>query len=319
MLGPMFRKDMLLTAWALSCWCWLWVDNRSDACCAKLNVCNNAKIVTILVLLWLPFISSLKLLETIRSWGLILVLSYTMFSCQSCYAQQATKHSTVQEMSVKLESVRLSKECVAYNSFQLSNSGDTINIVDCKGKKQGYWVEQIPHGDFVEMPERAVGSYVNGTRVGQWVVYNGVQLSSSIQYASNYQDGEARFYEDGKLACIGYYKAVHSTTGFDTFAVYNPRTGADTTVAVRASAGLLKNGLWSFYNTATGKVAFTREYWLDELLAYQEMDSTVELSAEEKERLEALLPHQGGKQFAPMQKQNRLQQPPTLKQLKRRL
>jgi hypothetical protein len=211
------------------------------------------------------------------------------------------------------------QECSSYKSYQIAQSGDTINILDCKGRKQGFWVEQTLEGDIIEVPARAVGAYYNGKRVGNWIFYEGPEITSTIDYAAAHQDGQVRFYEEGKLACSGFYKTVSSSSTYDTFQVFNPATGTDTTVAVRAASGTIKNGIWTFYNTSTGEVAFTREYWLDELIEHKEAAQPAELSEEEKKKLEARLPHQSGRQFAPMQNPRKLPQTPTIKQLKGRL
>jgi hypothetical protein len=211
------------------------------------------------------------------------------------------------------------KPCTTYVAYKLTTAGDTINIVDCKNRKQGRWVEQTIEGDFVEVPKRSVGEYINNKRVGNWYFYEGEVLQSTAQYLDSKRDAEVNFYEEGVLACKGYYRNISTSQTFDTIAVYNPRTGMDTMVAIRSATGLLKNGLWTFYDIGTGKVLYTRLYWLDELIETKEYQQELVLSEEEKQRLEQRMPHNGGRVFAPMQRTARLPSPPTIKQMRRNL
>ena len=102
-------------------------------------------------------------------------------------------------------------------------AGD-VNKKDNKGKPDGMWVLSAPprmgEPGFTEF-----GLYDHGHKAGVWYKMDGAgQLTSSETFRNNVLDGEAKYYENGRLTCIGYYRGLNPQYPFDTFYVTDPET-----------------------------------------------------------------------------------------------
>ncbi len=76
------------------------------------------------------------------------------------------------------------------NSIAIYSQQDTINKVDEKNLKQGYWVVKDETNNKVEE-----GSYKNDLKTGVWKSrYNDGTLKQEITYVENKPDGYAKFY-----------------------------------------------------------------------------------------------------------------------------
>ncbi len=89
-------------------------------------------------------------------------------------------------------------------SFEIYK-GDTVNMVDKEGKRQGKWIffnDEYKNGISV------IGFYKDGKKDGVWTTFypNG-NIKSIITYNNNKQDGIVKiYYEDGTLNEEGYWK-----------------------------------------------------------------------------------------------------------------
>jgi hypothetical protein len=199
-------------------------------------------------------------------------------------------------------------------SYKISKNGDTINRIDCKNLKQGYWQEISQENDFVATTNKEVGHYVNGKKEGVWKTYEDAAVKSIITYVQGSPDGEAQYFEDGYLACIGRFKAIAVGKQLDTIAVYNPDTGNDTLIAVKKPTGVLKHGTWQYFNQA-GTIIEEREYWLDEVVQHKTHPER-QLTDKEKLALERNLPHRTGRVQIPMHKAQKVPKVPETKVVK---
>ena len=101
-------------------------------------------------------------------------------------------------------------------SLQVNGQQDSLNQLDSKGKKTGYWVSKDPSG--VKIYE---GTFRDGRPLGRFVRFhpNG-KTRAEMKYHSDGIRVEAKLYDnDGKLRAEGIY------------------------------SDQLKDGLWSFYSS----------------------------------------------------------------------
>ncbi len=104
-------------------------------------------------------------------------------------------------------------------SYEILENGDTINRLDNKNRKEGKWliVNKGGYGeeDFIEL-----GTYDHNIKMGTWKSYtmNGVIISQEY-YKQGNKSGEAKYYDDGMLYCVGNYLALRSLYDYDTIMV----------------------------------------------------------------------------------------------------
>jgi len=90
-------------------------------------------------------------------------------------------------------------------TYSISDSGDTINITDMKGMKQGYWETKVGS-------QTIRGHYVNSVKEGAWLTYHPRGFLSKLEnYKHGKKDGifitidtrgylnKEEFYKDDKL------------------------------------------------------------------------------------------------------------------------
>lgn len=183
-------------------------------------------------------------------------------------------------------------------SYEVLENGDTINRLDQFDHKHGKWL-MFHEARYNEPPFYEYGSFDQNVRVGSWVVYDkdGHTLSEEY-YKQGVRDGEARYYENGKLYCIGHYLALRSKYEYDTVMVEDPTTNNFRPVVVKSQVGSVRHGLWTFYNPLTAAVDRVVEYQVDEVIYdrdYSNRDETDSVAMEQKIQS---LPHVSKKQPA---------------------
>jgi hypothetical protein len=189
-------------------------------------------------------------------------------------------------------------------SYQINNNSDTINKVDCKNLKQGYWQELVTENEFISITSKEVGTYVDGKKNGVWKSYEGSSLQSIINYIKGSPDGEAKYFEEGFLACIGHFKAITVGKEKELVAVYNPDNGYDTMVLVKKPIGILKHGTWQYFNS-DGDIVEERTYYLDEVVEHK-VHKGKNLTDKQKILIEQSLPHNTGLVKIPMHKSQKV-------------
>jgi len=97
-------------------------------------------------------------------------------------------------------------------SFSLANGqinnkaiSDTLNKLDDKNLKQGYWIHFEASNNSKKISE---GRYINDLKEGIWLsFYPTGKIKTSITYQANKQNGYAKiFYENGKISEEGQWK-----------------------------------------------------------------------------------------------------------------
>jgi hypothetical protein len=165
-----------------------------------------------------------------------------------------------------------------------------INQTDSKGKPQGQWLIRQP----ARMGEDAFaewGSFDHGQRTGTWYKFDGEGEVSAIQhYRYGMLDGEAKYFENGRLVCVGHYRGLNPGYAFDTIYVVDPVTDVEHKRVVSTDRGSVKHGLWQYYDESTGRLIREIDYQIDEIIARQDFAIAATDSAWYKRR-EAALPH----------------------------
>lgn len=185
--------------------------------------------------------------------GLLCILFF--ISPVSLFAQK--KKPATKVASAKVEPVKII-------SYELLENGDTINRLDSKHIQHGRWV--VDHeAQYDEPATMEVGSFDNGIRTGAWKTYTATgELVLEENYKKGLKNGEARYYENGFLVCVGNYLALNSTHEYDTIMVEDPKTNEFKAVRVKSETGSVKHGLWTFYEVPSKRIKRVIEYQADE-------------------------------------------------------
>ncbi len=179
------------------------------------------------------------------------------------------------------------------NQFELSVGGDTINRTDHNGNRIGVWSIYY-ESRFGDDSYYEVGTFSKNRKQGSWKTFskNGLLLKETT-YHNNYKNGESKFYEEGRLVCIGQYKALRTDVAYDTIEVENPVTHEYNERIIATSLGSVRHGLWVYYKPPFNEIRRIEEYQLDDLI-YEQDYTTKSDSIAIQNRL-AKYPHTSGK------------------------
>lgn len=176
-------------------------------------------------------------------------------------------------------------------SYEVLENGDTINKLDQNKHKQGKWLI-FNEGKYGEPSLYEYGSYANNIRVGKWNVYdNDGRVVSEENFKSGIKDGEARYFDNGKLYCIGNYLALRSKYEYDTVMVEDPNTNLLRPVVIKADVGSVRHGLWTYYEPFTSKIEKVIEYQVDEVIYERDYTNTNAVDSNYKELKNKTMPH----------------------------
>jgi hypothetical protein len=148
----------------------------------------------------------------------------------------------------------------APQQFQLTDDGDTLNLVDAKGLKQGKWVISV--GEVRGEPGyEEEGMYKNDKKEGVWRKYNNTgDLIAMENYRFGGKDGPQQYYNFlGELQRYEEWKSYNPDAPYDTIPVYG--TGSNEIIEykiVRAQQYSVPNGEWRFYEQ--GRLASIERY-----------------------------------------------------------
>lgn len=182
-----------------------------------------------------------------------------------------------------------------------------FNQTDSQGLRQGPWLLR----QAARMGEPAFfefGYYSNGEKTGSWyrLDVNGVPEAIE-QFSRNVRNGEAKYFDQGRLVIVGHYRGLNPDVVIDTIVVEDPETGAESLVPIASAKGSVRHGLWRYYDPRTGRLLREEFYQLDEKISQQNFGMSQADSAYYKQR-DAILPHnrsdkpmkyQKGHQFNP--------------------
>lgn len=149
-----------------------------------------------------------------------------------------------------------------YKEFKLSANGDTLNIVDKKGLKQGKWVTSV--GEIRGEPGyEEEGAYKNNEKTGVWRKYtSGGDIIAVENYVHGGKDGLQQYYNYlGMLEREESWRGYNPDAPYDTIAIYGPDNNEVIgTKLVKAEQYSVKHGLWKYYDPQTGRLLNTENY-----------------------------------------------------------
>jgi hypothetical protein len=153
-----------------------------------------------------------------------------------------------------------------YKEFIIGVKGDTLNIVDAKGLKQGRWVVKVPdlRG---ERGYEEEGVYVNGKKEGNWRKFS---LEGDLTAIENYRwgnkDGQNIYFTNtGDPLREEGWRAVNPNSPYDTVSVYdvNDPTKVVGKQIVKLEGSTLRHGVWKFYDPLSGRIEKTERWLMD--------------------------------------------------------
>lgn len=141
------------------------------------------------------------------------------------------------------------------------------NQLNKEGKRDGLWYFSKP----ARMGEPATlefGNYSSGKRNGLWCKMEKYteKLINMETYKDGMLNGEVKYFEDGKLYCIGNYLALNPQYKYETFLIVDPVTHLERFKSVPTESGAIRHGYWRYYNTDSGYLYREEEYVGDDLV-----------------------------------------------------
>lgn len=146
--------------------------------------------------------------------------------------------------------------------YKLTSKGDTLNVVDSKGLKQGKWIIKIAELRG-EPGYEEEGMFKNGQKEGVWRRYN---LNSDLIGLENYRfggkDGVQQYYSMmGDLVRQEGWRAYNPDAPYDTIPIYGQGNGEIINYkVVKAEQYSVKHGDWKFYDQGTGRIIKSETY-----------------------------------------------------------
>jgi len=186
-----------------------------------------------------------------------------------------------------------------YKSYSLSDKGDTLNIIDNKGLKQGKWIITVPElrGEPGYDEE---GIFKDGKKTGAWRRYNTTgDLIAIENYRFGGKDGLQEYFSFiGDLQRQEEWRAYNPDAPYDTIPVYG--TGSNEILSykvVRAEQYSVPHGEWKFYEG--GRVTKYEKYDRGHLLKDKDQTSaaapvakTTETEPKEKVKTKEILEYE---------------------------
>ncbi|RYY50815.1 MAG: hypothetical protein EOO06_02585 [Chitinophagaceae bacterium] len=171
-----------------------------------------------------------------------------------------------------------------YKSYKLNPDGDTINIINAKGLKEGRWVNRVEELRGEQGYEEE-GIYKAGAKEGPWRLYT---LEGDLLGVENYKNGgkhgvQQYFTYLGDLVREESWKGYDPDAPYDTIAVYG--TGSNEIMEyriVKAQQYSVKHGTWRYYQPGTGTLMKQEEWEINNLVKPKAAGSQTVASTEKK-------------------------------------
>jgi hypothetical protein len=150
----------------------------------------------------------------------------------------------------------------AWESYELTDNGDTINCVDLKQRRQGKWLVRV--GELRGEPGyEEEGSFRDGLKEGAWRRFNlQGDLLAIENYKRGYRDGTQQYFTMlGELIREESWKSVDPENPYDTIDVpdlYNPMVSKSK--VIRLEGAEVRHGAWKYYDPVTGMLVRTENY-----------------------------------------------------------
>lgn len=181
----------------------------------------------------------------------------------------------------------ISFEAHAQNkNFVIGAKGDTLNLIDSKGMKQGKWVIHVNplRG---EPGYEEEGMFKNDKKEGVWRKYTLIGDVIAIEtYKWGNKDGLSQYFNGlGELQREERWKALNPDKLYDTVVIEeidNPDHYKK--VVVKNEGAGIRHGHWTYYDPVTGFITREEDYTLGVLEGGKKKDPVVaaEVSDEQK-------------------------------------
>ena len=161
-------------------------------------------------------------------------------------------------------------------SYEILENGDTINRLDQRNQKTGKWLI-VNKGGYGEDDFMELGYYQENTKSGIWKTYtmDGVIISQE-NFKQGNKSGEAKYYDEGHLYCVGNYLALRAKYDYDTIMVEDPLTNKEKPVVIKTDVGSVRHGFWTYYDPPSKYVKRVVEYQADEIIYEKEYAAKVD-------------------------------------------
>jgi hypothetical protein len=152
-------------------------------------------------------------------------------------------------------------------SFMIGVKGDTLNMTDNKGLKQGKWVIHVDELRG-EPGFEEEGIYKNNRREGPWRRYN---LNGDLTGLENYRwgnkDGLCQYFNpSGALVKEERWRALNPDKPYDTLEIEDiDHLNEYKTVIVKNDGVAIRHGEWKFYDPSSGMIYKTENYVMGKL------------------------------------------------------
>lgn len=154
-----------------------------------------------------------------------------------------------------------------WKDYKLTSKGDTLNRIDKLDRRWGPW--KIHYDEVRGEPGyEEEGWYEKNLKEGEWRLYSLQGDLVGIEYYKwGMKDSVCRYFtKNGELMAEQWWKAFNPAKQYDTFEVEDPdKLDHYHTVIVKNEGAAVKNGVWKYYDPATGAVVRTEVYELGKL------------------------------------------------------
>lgn len=177
-----------------------------------------------------------------------------------------------------------------HKEYKIGPRGDTLNVVDAKGRKQGRWVISVPELRG-ERGYEEQGVFINGKKEGTWRRFS---LEGDLLAVENFRwgnkNGQSVYYNQmGDPVRQESWRAVNPDNPYDTVKVVDPNDPSKVLRydVVKMEGYSFKHGTWKYFDNMSGTIAKTEEWYFDkparkegdELLPIDVSDGTVTADA----------------------------------------
>ena len=176
-----------------------------------------------------------------------------------------------------------------YKSYLLSANGDTLNVIDKNGKKQGRWVTTV--GEIRGEPGyEEEGLYKDNEKTGPWRKYSNTGDILAIEnFRLGGKDGRQEYFNFlGILQRQEEWKGYNPDFLFDTIAIYGNENNEILSYKIeKAQPYSVKNGEWKYFD-GEGRILKTENYDRGRLVVVPDKNTalkeTPKLETPEKEK-----------------------------------
>ena len=174
-----------------------------------------------------------------------------------------------------------------YKSFKLNPKGDTINITNSQGFKQGRWVNRIDELRGEPGYEEEGMYNKTGEKHGLWRLYT---LEGDLLGMENWlnggKDGLQQYYSFlGNLLREENWRGYDPEHPYDTIPVYGTTSNEVVEFkVVKAEPYSVKQGEWKYYDSESGRLLKT-EHWERNNLVNPEKAQAAEIASDKKKEI----------------------------------